>query len=551
MKTKRMIAAMIMAVVAGSVSAQGFQPTKTGNKKHDKAVAEMYDRYNTFRKKIIQDYCEFVGDPDRWKSMVAAPGVPMPQEKEIEPMLAPGAEEQTASFFSKLFRRKKKKDDAKEEKPVAEMQKPQEKPQPKPAPLTTDVLPVKEVIPAPAPIPETKPQVEARTFQNFANEYQPFTVFGTECKVRFGKDCKFKLRDLQPETIADAINNFSESQFENMLYDCLQERKNHQLSDWAYYQMLLALTNKFYGPDSNEGALVQAFLYSQSGYKMRLAHDGSHLFMLTATRHFVYNKPFFSLGGDWYFMLDGRNPEKLRICEAAFPKESSLSLQMSAVQQLAMNPVGERTITSIKNPSFSFTIKSNKNYIDFYNTYPASTVNNNFMTRWAMYANTPLEQGIRDQLYPAMKEKLQGKSQLEAVQELLWWLHGSIDLKGEYDTQSANCFLYRYDEEIWGGDRAFFGEETLFYSHCDCEDRSILLSHLVREIVGLDVVLVYYPGHLAMAVNFTDDVAGDYYMHDGRKFVVCDPTYIGCRVGETMPMCKGQETTLILLPKQV
>jgi hypothetical protein len=37
------------------------------------------------------------------------------------------------------------------------------------------------------------------------------------------------------------------------------------------------------------------------------------------------------------------------------------------------------------------------------------------MTRWAMYANTPLEKGIKDQLYPPMKAKLQGLSQLEAV----------------------------------------------------------------------------------------------------------------------------------------
>jgi hypothetical protein len=74
-----------------------------------------------------------------------------------------------------------------------------------------------------------------------------------------------------------------------------------------------------------------------------------------------------------------------------------------------------------------------------------------------------------------------------------------------------------------------------------------LLSHLVRDLLGLKVILIYYPGHLAMAVNFHDDVPGDYIMKDGLKFVVCDPTYIGSNVGETMPSMKGTDTTVILL----
>ena len=44
--------------------------------------------------------------------------------------------------------------------------------------------------------------------------------------------------------------------------------------------------------------------------------------------------------------------------------------------------------------------------------------------------------------------------------------------------------------------------------------------------------------HLATAVYFADDVAGDYLMLDGRKYVVCDPTYIGASIGNAMPQFK-------------
>jgi hypothetical protein len=540
----RMMLLLLALLCVNGVSAQDDEDPRESFKK---ARAQMQKDYDDFRKQALAEYSEFVRQA--WKKFNAEPAVPAPKEEEILPQLAPGADQETASWFGKqmaklgnLFKSKNRKvPDVLQPKPEPQAKKKVE--EKKPVEMTVqEVIKPEPVTPQPEPLAEVKEE----TFRQ--NNYMKFDVFGTECKVRIGENCRFKLKDVSSDAVADVIaEEFPKPQYDNMLYDCLQERKRHDFSDWAYYQMLLVLTRKFYGEGTNEAVLAQAFLYSQSGYKMRLAHDDSHLYMLAATRHFIYNKLFFSLDGDWYFMLDGKQSEQLRICQASFPKESSLSLQISAAQRLAMNPSNERTLTSRKNPDFSFTIHSNKNYIDFLGTYPSSTVNNNFMTRWSMYANCPLDENIREQLYPQMKAKLQGKTELQQVQELLWWMHGNVDLEGVI--QDANCFLYRYDEDVWGIDRAFFGEETLFYPYCDCEDRSILLSHFVRDVVGLDVVLVYYPGHLAMAVHFNEPVEGDYVMCDGRKFVIVDPTYIGSRVGETMPMVANEPTTVILLQR--
>lgn len=536
---------MLLALVC--MNRASAQDDDDPRKAFEKARAEMHKDYDDFRKQALAEYSDFVRQA--WKEFGAEPAVPAPKEQEILPQLAPGADQETASWFGKqltklgsMFKKKGRKV-PEQIQPAAQPQAQKKAEEKKPVEMA-----VQEVIKPEPPIKQPEPLAEVKEETFRANSYMTFEVFGTQCKVRIGENCRFKLKDVSSDAVADVIRDeFPKPQFDNMLFDCLQERKRHDFSDWAYYQMLLALTRKFYGEGTNEAVLAQAFLYSQSGYKMRLAHDDSHLYMLAATRHFIYNKLFFSLDGDWYFMLDGKQSEKLSICQASFPKESSLSLKISAAQRLAMNPTGERTLTSRKNPDFSFTIHSNKNYIDFLGTYPSSTVNNNFMTRWSMYANCPLDESIREQLYPKMKEKLVGKSELMAVQELLWWMHGNVDLEGVI--QDSNCFLYRYDEDVWGVDRAFFGEETLFYPYCDCEDRSILLSHLVRDVVGLDVVLVYYPGHLAMAVHFNEPVEGDYVMCEGRKFIVVDPTYIGSRVGETMPMVADEPTTVILLDR--
>ena len=110
-------------------------------------------------------------------------------------------------------------------------------------------------------------------------------------------------------------------------------------------------------------------------------------------------------------------------------------------------------------------------------------------------------------------------------------------------------FVYEYDDKVWGHDRAFFAEETLYYPYCDCEDRSILFSRLIRDLLGLDVALIYYPGHLATAVCFDSDVSGDIMLINNRKFVVCDPTYIGAPVGAQMPGLEYEKAQAIVLNK--
>ena len=171
--------------------------------------------------------------------------------------------------------------------------------------------------------------------------------------------------------------------------------------------------------------------------------------------------------------------------------------------------------------------------IDFYDSYPTSEVNDNFMTRWAMYGNTPLDDRVKAELYPALRAKIAGGGELEAANKLLNWVQ--------------TAFEYEYDEVVWGHDRAFFAEETLYYPYCDCEDRAILYTRLVRDLLGLKTILVYYPGHLACAVGFEGQVAGDYILLDGKRFVVTDPTYIGASVGMTMPGMDNSQASVILL----
>ncbi|MFQ6042627.1 MAG: hypothetical protein ACE5PV_17360, partial [Candidatus Poribacteria bacterium] len=99
--------------------------------------------------------------------------------------------------------------------------------------------------------------------------------------------------------------------------------------------------------------------------------------------------------------------------------------------------------------------------------------------------------------------------------------------------------------EQFGGEKVLFPEESLFYDYSDCEDRSVLFAYLVRKLVGLEVIGLDFPGHIATGVKFNTDVTGDYVMYQNRRYIICDPTYINADAGVCMP--KFRNTTLSVI----
>ena len=97
------------------------------------------------------------------------------------------------------------------------------------------------------------------------------------------------------------------------------------------------------------------------------------------------------------------------------------------------------------------------------------------------------------------------------------------------------AFEYENDETQFGREKPFFAEETLFYQFSDCEDRSVLFAYLVRNLLGLEVIGLDYPGHIATAVKFSTDIKGDYVEHQGERYIICDATFINANLGQCMP----------------
>jgi hypothetical protein len=167
----------------------------------------------------------------------------------------------------------------------------------------------------------------------------------------------------------------------------------------------------------------------------------------------------------------------------------------------------------------------NRNLLPFYQDYPHM--------EFAHYAEAAMDEVLLASIRQRIEPQLNGKSQEEAVNLLLRFVQTDFD--------------YKTDGEQFGHEKYFFPEETIASRYSDCEDRAILFVQLVRRLLGMKAVLLYYKGvHLAAAVHFDNpNTAGDYVMQGGMKYIICDPTYTHATLGMSMPDLRAMPVEII------
>lgn len=441
------------------------------------------DDYQAFRKKANEEYAEFVRTA--WEAIGVKPAVPVPEEP----------------------------------KPPVPPKVPDVKPEPEPIPHE-EVAPT----PAPQPVPDVPIPVAPPADNTVKVNY-----YGTEVVVHINKEKAILLGELSGETLSSAWTALSDGSYDALLVDCLNAKKTLGVGDWGYISLVEKVA-KSVAKGNNEAAFLQQWLLTQSGYKARLARTRKGVLQIYMPFDVpVFNLPYIEMEDEPYFLITGdyREDDEIQVLTAGFPEEHLSSLRVAGSPKLAYQACGRKTLRSKEYPTVALQTEVNKNLIDYYNDYPK------VVASWDVYANASLSEDAKKAMYSKLRKMLDGKSDLEKAEMLLNWVQ--------------TAFEYKTDEEQFGGERSLFADESLYYPYCDCEDRSILLSILVRDLLGLDVVLLHFPGHLATAVKFKGNVEGDYLDLDDGRYIVCDPTYIGAPVGIAMPDCKQQEVKVVML----
>lgn len=472
---------MLLACVPWPVVAQ----QRDLKKEYEDFKQQAVRTYSDFRDKANAEYAAFLNEAWQWYR--AEPAIPAPvPDPPVQPVYVP------------------------DDRPVS----------PKPLPYEDVILPRPDVVPPRPfmPIPDPQEPVTGRL---------EFEFFGADCAVRLDTGDAVRLADNSEGSVSLAWQQFSDSRFNPLLQDCLRIREELRLCDWAYYCLAKRISAAYYSADDTDEAKVfQAYMLTQSGYRVRMARADGRLHLLLPSETIIYASIYTEIDGcRYYFLEEDFAGGGFYVCDFAFPGEQTFSLYIKEQPLFPVNETLCRIFEAARYPATHTLICPNQNLIDFYNTYP--------QCRWDVHALASLSDHAKEKLYPVLKNVIAGKADAEAANILINFVQ--------------TAFKYQTDEEQFGRERSLFPDETLYYDYSDCEDRAILYSALVRELLGKQVVLLYYPNHLATAVHFDEDVKGDYIELDGRKYIVCDPTYVGADIGRTMPGMDNQTAEVIIL----
>jgi len=284
------------------------------------------------------------------------------------------------------------------------------------------------------------------------------------------------------------------------------------LCDWASLKLAQKISAEIYGNDyPNEMVVLQSYMLTQCGLMTCMLLDKSgRLHLLAATDRSLFGYPAYFIDNTELYQVDGQDVESGTVPRKPMPGTQPLRMRITSPGKIKVNVAKTDKGANI-----------NRNDIDFYADYPAFYDNSSPSTSFSHIASVRLGAEAESTLYPYLKEKLEGLGEEAAVQLILIYLY--------------KVFPYKEDEKVWGKERYFFPEETLYYEFSDCEDRAILFTRIVRDLLGLKTALLYMPGHLSAAVHFNSDVDGDAVKVNGVKYVICDPTYINANVGQAMP----------------
>lgn len=493
MKRITFITGLFILCIYQTTSAQTFDDYKKQiSQKFEQHKTEQRKKYNAYRDSLNKAFAEYMRKP--WVKHTVKPAIPVPSKP--KPTTPPVAE-----------------------LPGKGLNIPKGK-ELKPSGIAN--------VPNNIPTPEVKrPDVKPINIKPTDSGFK-FNYYGTNCALSLKDSHRFSLKGIYENHVADAWEVLSKPHYDIIIEECLAWKNKLNMCDWGYVTFIKNACNTFFGPTKrNESKLMQMFLLTHSGYMVRMGRIDQQLVILLPSEESIFQYPYFPVDGYKYYMYDKDCSGSCYLLEYKIPREKNVNFHLTGEQEFAYAPTPKRTFTSERYPNVSVTVEENKNLIDFFSTYPLGNTK-------TVYAKCAMSADAKEQLYPALRNAIAGKSEAEAANILLNFVQ--------------TAFQYKTDGEQFGIEKPMFTDEMLYYPYCDCEDRSFLYSTLMHDLMGLDVVLLEYPRHLATAVAFKDEtITGPHYVINGKKYFVCDPTYIGAEICRVMPMYENTNAKIIKL----
>lgn len=335
---------------------------------------------------------------------------------------------------------------------------------------------------------------------------------------------------ISKKTIADFYTHLKSGIYKPVIQQLLAFRDNKQLDDWFYYQLIRTTAEKLSPKADNyhRYTLYKWFLLNESGYNATLRFRNDTLLLYVRSEENIYDIPYYMVNDKQYVCLNYHDyNNKINIEAEPFTTialneggNNRFSYKVTQLPQIRNNNYTVKQLQfDYQNKEYKFNVMLDKQVQKIFTNYP--------VVDYASQFSIPLSQTTYNSLVPLLKEAVQGMNQQKGVDYLMHF------------TRSA--FLFETDTKAYGKEKRLSPEQTLFYEYSDCEDRSAFFFFLVKEIYKLPMIVLSYPTHITVAVQF-DKPVGTPILYNGEPYWVCEPTpqKKDLKLGQMLPSLKKQ-----------
>lgn len=362
--------------------------------------------------------------------------------------------------------------------------------------------------------------------------------YGKQLSFRFDDKLRLKQKGIKEAEVSSYVKELAEmSNITSDLWEQIDDYvKNLGLNEWGYFCILRSISEEVFTDIDNRVLFTFYMLRNEGGFKVKTARgkDSNKLTLLAAIDNSkeVYSYSFFRFdNGDGtklkYYTIYGGGYPKESVYSYAFCEHDKDLRQIGLDFNLNLNMGAcdvEREL-SFSKINTSITLPYNSSHIAYLNDVP--------MTIFPIYFASPISIEAQNILNEKLNELKKQYNPVQFIDVLLNFVQTAFD--------------YKTDDQQFGYEKYFYPEEVIAYPYSDCEDRSALFAWLVTNYTDAKVVGLQYEGHLATAVCFGDNVNidGDMFSYAGKRYYVCDPTYINASIGMTMPQFKDKMPKII------
>ena len=330
---------------------------------------------------------------------------------------------------------------------------------------------------------------------------------------------------LNDSSIKSTVNYLQNHAEVDSLYRQLQTiAVDYKLDNMAYWLLIKQVTEEAFKKEQE--AFKQLFMFTllwKMDLDLILGFNSQVLTIYARTNVWLDNIMYVQDGNKYYFDISF-NQKRIPGEESAvvFDKPNNqYPFVINTMHPPALNASYKKQIIPFEYDGFVyfFPVTINYSLVSYYRDLPTIDIS-------SMYLNYGLSDVSKQSLVKEIKKAVKGMNTEIAIDFILKFTQRS--------------FEYRRDEEIYGQEKFSFPEETLLNNYSDCEDKAMLFATLVKEVIGLNSIALFYKdaAHINVAVQSPYPQMRHNFSFNDKNYIVCEPTLEGFAIGQNAVQTK-------------